>query len=69
MQTTSNEDAEEINNDRTLLELITHDTEGLDPQQAEQGMNKVRSEENLADILTKFVSCDTLNKHLYTVGL
>ena len=32
-------------------------------------MREVRSEENPADILIKFVSCDTLNKHLYTVGL
>ena len=32
-------------------------------------MHKVRSEDNPADILTKFVSSDTLNKHLYTVGL
>ena len=32
-------------------------------------MHKVRSEDNPSDLLTKFVSCDTLNKHLYNVGL
>ena len=32
-------------------------------------MRKVRSEDNPSDLLTKFVSCDTLNKHLYNVGL
>ena len=32
-------------------------------------MHKVRSENNPSDLLTKFVSCDTLNKHLYNVGL
>ena len=36
----SNEDAEEINNERILLEPIIHDTEGLDPQQVAQGMKK-----------------------------
>ena len=40
MQTTSNEDAEEINNERILLEPILHDTEDLDPQQVAQGMKK-----------------------------
>ena len=32
-------------------------------------MHKVKSEDNTADILTKFVGSDTLNKHLYNVGL
>ena len=32
-------------------------------------MHKVRSEDNPADLLTKFVSCDTLNKHLCNAGL
>ena len=32
-------------------------------------MHKVRSEDNPSDLLAKFVSCDTLNKHLYNVGL
>ena len=40
MQATSNEDAEEINNERILLEPILHDTEDLDPQQVAQGMKK-----------------------------
>ena len=39
METTS-EDTEEINNERVLLEPITHDTEGLDPQHVSQGMEK-----------------------------
>ena len=40
MQTTSNEDTEEIDNERILLEPIIHDTKGLDPQQVAQGMKK-----------------------------
>ena len=40
METTSNEDTEEIDNERILLEPIIHDTEGLDPQQVAQGMKK-----------------------------
>ena len=32
METTSNEDAEEIENERILQEPITHATQGLDPQ-------------------------------------
>ena len=40
MQTTSNEDAEEINNERILQEPILHDTEDLDPQKVAQGMKK-----------------------------
>ena len=32
-------------------------------------MHKVKSEDNPADILTKFVGHDTLNKHTYAVGL
>ena len=32
-------------------------------------MRKVKSEDNTADILTKFVGSDTLSKHLYNVGL
>ena len=40
MPTTSKEDAEEINNERILLEPILHDTEDLDPQQVAQGMKK-----------------------------
>ena len=31
--------------------------------------HKVKSEDNTADILTKFVGYGTLNKHLYNVGL
>ena len=40
METTSNEDTEEIDNGRILLEPITHDAEGLDPQQVAQGVKK-----------------------------
>ena len=40
METTSNEDTEEIDNERILLEPILHDTEGLDPQLVSQGMKK-----------------------------
>ena len=40
METTSTEDTEEIENETILLERITHDTEGLDPQQVAQGMKK-----------------------------
>ena len=38
-ETTSSEDTEEIGA-RILLEPITHDTEGLDPQLVSQGMKK-----------------------------
>ena len=40
METTFSEDTEEIDNKRVLLEPITHDTEGLDPQHVSQGMEK-----------------------------
>ena len=40
MQTTSNEDTEQIGNERILLEPVIHDTDGLDPQQVAQGMKK-----------------------------
>ena len=40
METTSNEDTQEIENERILLEPITHDTEDLDPQLVAQGMKK-----------------------------
>ena len=40
METTSNEDTEEIDNERVLLEPIAHDAEGLDPQQVAQGVKK-----------------------------
>ena len=40
METTFSEDTEEIDNERILLEPITHDTEGLDPQLLSQGMEK-----------------------------
>ena len=40
METASNEDTQEIKNERILLEPIIHDTEGLDPQQVAQGMKK-----------------------------
>ena len=39
-ETTSNEDIQEIENERILLEPIMHDTEGLDPQQVAKGMKK-----------------------------
>ena len=40
METTSNEDTQEIENERILLEPIIHDTEDLDPQLVAQGMKK-----------------------------
>ena len=40
MQTKSNEHAEEINNERILLEPILHDTEDLHSQEVAQGMTK-----------------------------
>ena len=40
METASNEDIQEIENERILLEPIIHETEGLDPQQVAQGMKK-----------------------------
>ena len=40
METTSNEDTQEIEKEWILLQPITHDTEGLDPQQVAQGMKK-----------------------------
>ena len=39
-ETTPSEDTEETDNERVLLEPITHDTEGLDPQLVSQGTNK-----------------------------
>ena len=39
-ETTSNEDPQEIENQRILLEPILHGTEGLDPTKVATGMKK-----------------------------
>ena len=40
VETTSNEDPQEIENERILLEPILHGTEGLDPKKVATGMKK-----------------------------
>ena len=59
METTSNEDTEEVDNERIPLEPITHDTEGLDPQQVAQGMKRDVQQMKDQSVFTE-IECNTV---------
>ena len=53
LETTSNEDIQEIESKRILLEPVIHDTEGLDPQQVAQAMKKDAQQMNDQSVFTE----------------